>query len=77
MIVSISKGQQITIPVNIREMLGLDVGSKVEVQYEKGKILIKPVGESLEELFKEAEHIKPKHKLTAEQMDQLNEAIFR
>ena len=31
MIITISKGQQITIPANIRENLGLNVGSKVEM----------------------------------------------
>lgn len=77
MIITISKGQQITIPANIRGMLGLDVGSKVEVLYEKGKVMIKPIGESLEQLFQETKHLKPKHQLSTEQMDQFNEAMFK
>ena len=77
MIVTISKGQQITIPVNMREMLGLDIGSKVEVEYEDGKIVIQPVGEELEAIFKAAKKWQPKHNLTAEQMDELNERMFR
>lgn len=77
MIVTVSKGQQITIPVNMREMLGLDIGSKVDVEYEEGKIVIKPVGEELEEFFRQAKKWKPKYHLTAEQMDEMNERMFR
>lgn len=33
---------------------------------------IKQVKNDLEKLFKETDKIKPKHKLTAEQMDELN-----
>ncbi len=77
MIITISKGQQITIPANIREILGLDVGSKVEVLYEKGKVMIKPIGESMEQLFQETKHLKPKHQFSAEQMEQFNEALFK
>ena len=48
MIISISKGQQITIPANIREALGLTIGSKVEIEEENGKIILKPIEEDLE-----------------------------
>ncbi len=77
MIATISKGQQITIPASIREMLGLDVGSKVDVEYDEGKILITPLGEELGAAFAIAKKVKPKHKLNAEQMDKLNEERFR
>ena len=77
MITAISKGLQITIPVNIREELGLNVGSKVDIVYEEVKIIIKPVGKELEEIFEETKHIKPKFKLTATQMDEFNEKMFR
>ena len=77
MIVTISKGQQITIPASMRELLGLDVGSKVDVEYEEGRIVINLVGEELETIFKAAKKLKPKHNLTAEQMDELNERMFR
>ena len=76
-LVTISKGQQITVPANLREMLRLDIGSKVEVEYEDGKIVMKPVGEDLETVFQRAKKIKPKHHLTAEQMDEFNEKMFR
>lgn len=77
MIVTISKGQQITIPSEIRKELKLKVGSKVEVIKKQNKIIIQPIEEDLDELFKKAKHIKPKHNLTAEQMDELNERLFR
>ena len=73
MIVTISKGQQITIPAEMRKDLKLKVGSKVEVVKGKNKIIIKPIEGDLEELFKNAKNIKPKHSLTAEQMDELIE----
>ena len=77
MIVTISKGQQITIPSELRNELGLDVGSKVELEKKGNKIIIKPIEEDLDELFANAKNIKPKHGLTAEQMDKLNEGLFR
>ena len=72
-IITISKGMQITIPANLREELGLDVGSRVELEEKNGKIIIKPIGQELEELFQEAKTIKPKHKLTEEEMDKMIE----
>ena len=77
MIVTISKGQQITIPATMRDELGLQPGSKVDVEQKEGKITIKPIGEDLVELFKKAKTIKPKHHLTAAQMDALNEGMFK
>ena len=77
MITTISKGQQITIPASIRELLGLVIGSKVDMEYEKGRIIIKPVGEDLDTFFKRAKHFKPKHKLSAKEMDEFNERAFR
>ena len=73
MIVTISKGQQITIPSEFRKDLNLKVGSRVEVVKRKNEIVIRPIGEDLEKLFEEAKTIVPKHKLTAEQMDRLIE----
>ena len=77
MIVTISKGQQITIPADMRKELKLKVGSKVELIREENNIIIQPLEEDLEELFANAKNIKPKHGLTAEQMDELNEGLFR
>ena len=77
MIVTISKGQQITIPAVFRKELKLKVGSKVELIKKENKIIIQPIDEDLEDMFEKAKHIKPKHNLTAEQMDELNERLFR
>jgi len=77
MIVTISKGQQITIPSQLRRELGLKAGSKMDLDMENGKIIIKAVGEDLDKLFEEAKNIKPKHNLTPKQMDDLNEMMFR
>lgn len=73
MMIRISKGQQITIPSDFRKDLGLRVGSKVEMVKKGNKLIIIPVGEELEKLFEQAAKIKPKHKLTAKQMDELIE----
>lgn len=73
MIVTISKGQQITIPSKLRNELGIGVGSKVEVEKIGNKVIIKPIEGDLHKLFKEAKKTKPKHKLTAKQMDKLVE----
>ena len=68
-----SKGQQITIPSEYRKELKLHVGSKVDLIKKGNAIIIKPIDEELGELFEEARKIKPKHKLTAKQMDNLVE----
>ena len=73
MIVTISKGQQITIPSEFRKDLNLKVGSKVEVIKKQDKIIIRPLEEDLDKLFDNARKIKPRHKLTAKQMDELVE----
>lgn len=77
MIVAISKGQQITIPSDMRADLGLGVGSKVDVEEEDGKIIITPIGKDLESLFEKAKKIKPKKHLTAKEMDNLTERMIR
>ena len=73
LIVTISKGQQITIPSEFRKDLNLKVGSKVEVIKKQDKIIIRPLEEDLDKLFDNARKIKPRHKLTAKQMDELVE----
>lgn len=73
MIVTISKGKQITIPSKYRKELHLKVGSKVEMEKKGNKIIIKPIDEDLHKLFAEAKNVKPKHKLNARQMDKLIE----
>jgi len=76
MMVTISKGQQVTIPANIRKEFGLNIGSKMEISEENGKIILKPIGEDLNNIFIEAKKLKPKHKLTPKEMDELNERLF-
>ncbi len=77
MIATISKGQQITIPANMREALGLHAGSRIEIEQAGKKIILKPLGNELETLFVESKKIKPRQKLTAQEMDELNERMFR
>ena len=77
MIVELSKGRQITIPVNIRNEFNLDAGSKLEILKKNDEIILRPVGADLDKIFKNAKNIKPKHNLDAEQMDKLNEGLFR
>lgn len=40
-------------------------------------IEIKPVGDELDDLFKNAKNIKPKHKLNVKQMEELNDGLFK
>ena len=73
MLVSISKGQQVTIPSKIRKRFKLDIGTRVEIIEEKDKIIIKPIDDDIESLFKEARKKKPKLNLSAKQMDKMVE----
>lgn len=77
MITKISKGLQITIPANVREKLGLDIGSILEIKEEKGRLILEPIKEDLEEVFKKTKNLKPRYKMTAEEMDEYNERLFR
>ncbi|HII30040.1 hypothetical protein COT48_01455 [Candidatus Woesearchaeota archaeon CG08_land_8_20_14_0_20_47_9] len=73
MIVSISKGYQLTIPADIRNELGISIGSRLTLKKTESKIILEPIKENVEKVFEEAKRIKPKHKLTAKQMDKLIE----
>lgn len=73
MLVEISKGKQITIPAKYRKKLHLKAGSRVDIESRGNKIIIMPIEEDMEKLFAEAKNVKPKHKLTAKQMDELVE----
>lgn len=78
MIVTISKGQQLTIPSDIRSDLCLKVGSKIELIRKGKSIVITPIEEDLNSLFEQAENIKPMRRLTAKQMDEMIEReIYR
>ena len=77
MIVEISKGRQITLPAKIRNEFDLGIGSKLEIKKRKDEIILKPIGNDLEKMFREAEKRKPKHNLTIKQMEELNEKLLR
>ena len=77
MIVTISKGQQVTIPAKLRNKLGLVMGSKIEMIDDDGQIILKPVGDDLRHIFAQAKKVVPKRALTPEQIDELNERLFR
>jgi AbrB family looped-hinge helix DNA binding protein len=73
MIITISKGQQITIPSQVREALKLNVGTRLELEQKGKSLVLKPLDEDLEQLFKEAKKTKPKHNWSAEHMDKVIE----
>jgi len=77
MIVTISKGLQLTIPAQLRKILGIRAGSKVSIELRKSEIVIKPVGDDLERVFQEARKIRPRRHLSAKRMDELSEGLFR
>jgi len=77
MIVEISKGKQITIPAEIRNLFDLVAGSKLEIFKRKTEIVLKPVGDDIDKIFKQAKKVKPKHNLSPVQMDELNERLLR
>ena len=54
MIVSISKGYQLTIPAIIRNELDLGIGSYVDIKKENNKLIIEPIKEDLNKLFKKS-----------------------
>ncbi len=60
MIVEVSKGNQITIPAEIRNDLNLETGSKLEITKRNGELVLKPIGDDLEKVFAESDDIKPK-----------------
>mgnify|MGYP001572350262 CR=1 FL=1 len=78
MLTKISKGYQVTIPAKIRHEFGLDIGTTIDVEGREKEIVIKPLGmtsrNELLKLFKEAR--KYKHRLTPEQLDEMEEAIY-
>lgn len=76
MIVELSKGRQVTIPAKIRNELALKAGSKLEI-VRRGNHIILQAAEDLDTFFQKARQVKPKRSLTAKQMDELNERLFR
>ena len=75
-IVEVSKGRQITLPKTVRNKLHLIPGSKLEVIERDHELVLKPLGDDLKHLFERAHSMRPRRKLTPEQMDQVNEGLF-
>ena len=73
MITKISKGQQITIPSEIRKKFNMKEGDIIEIEVKGKEIIIRTIDEDLEKVFEEAKHTKPKFHLTAKEIDELNE----
>jgi len=68
-----SKGQQLTIPARFRKALHLREGSRVDIQKKNDAIIIRSIGVDIEQLFKQAKGVSPKHNLSAKKMDELIE----
>jgi AbrB family looped-hinge helix DNA binding protein len=77
MIVEISKGYQITIPASIRNELDIGIGSALDISKMKEKIIIQPIKTDLKKMFEISDKKKPRHKLSVEDMEKYNEAMFR
>ena len=78
MITKITKGQQITIPAEIRKRFNIKKGDIIEIEARGNEIVIKVIDEDLEKVFERAKKIKARAHLTAEEMDKLVEnGIFR
>ena len=73
MITKLTKGQQITLPSQIRKGLKLQPGSRVEIELRKNEAVIRSIGPELEEFFQRSKKVKPRKNLTAEEMDELVE----
>jgi len=76
-IVTISKGLQVTIPAEFRNAFGLRIGSRAEMVKEGNTIVIKPIDDDVEELFRQAKKLKPRYGFTAEQMNKEVENAIR
>ena len=75
MIVSISKGYQMTIPSDVRKEFGLVIGSRLELEKKKKQIILKPLEKaSLKDLLRESKKFK-KHSLTPEDLEKMEKDI--
>ena len=77
MIKKISKGYQITIPAGIRKQFDLGIGTPIDIEVEKEKIVLKPFNpkHELEKLFKEADKF-PKHNLSPEDLEKMEDELY-
>lgn len=70
MLVTISKGSQLTIPAEYRKELNISAGSRVELEMKGKNLMIIPLSDDLKKLFEEAKNVKVKHDMTAKEMDE-------
>ena len=77
MLVTMTKGKQVTIPAKVRKSQGITDASRFGMIARRGEIVIRPLGDELERVFRLSDNIKPRHKLSEKQMDELNERMFR
>ena len=75
MLSKVSKGYQITIPAKLRHKFGLNVGTTIDIEAKKDKIIIKPVKEELEYLFEEAKKFKV-HNLSVQDLEKMEDGIY-
>jgi len=59
MIKTISKGYQLTIPADLRNELGMTIGSKVDIEKKNNTLIIKPIAkDTMKEMFNEVNRMK-------------------
>ncbi|MFH1054125.1 MAG: AbrB/MazE/SpoVT family DNA-binding domain-containing protein [Candidatus Woesearchaeota archaeon] len=59
MIKTISKGYQLTIPAELRNELGMTIGSKVDIEKKNNTLVIKPIEkDTLKEMFNKVNKMK-------------------
>ena len=77
MIKKISKGYQITIPAQIRKKFDLTIGTPIDIEAKESEIVLKPFDakKEMEKLFKEADKF-PKHNLSIEDLEKMEEGIY-
>jgi len=75
MLTKVSKGYQVTIPAKMRHKLGLDIGTTIDIEAKKDKIVIKPVKEELKELLEEANKFKS-HNLKIGDLEKIEDEIY-
>ena len=77
MLTKMSKGYQITIPAEIRKKFDLGIGTPIDIEVKKEEIVLKPFDakREMERLFKEADKF-PRHSLTAEDLEKMEEGLY-
>lgn len=77
----ITERGQITIPENFRKKYGFMSGDRVLFIEENKGLFLRPARKidfkEFDKIIEKTKKIKPRYDLTAEQMDELNERLFR